>query len=236
MVNIVVVNVVELPSAIIDAVVSAAQLPDAEIILLVGDPLLANDFQGLTVARRFVAGAANLYGLENCLDVPWECGVTIGRQWAERHRAFPAYFSYLLAHELGHAKTYLSDPLTAAYETFITSHFRAAGCNTTQWHDLPQERRCDQFAKAIVHELHGPELFLQELSELTQAVLGALERLEFLVGLAARKDLEGLRADLAEFALPCKERLIEIWKGARQLHGHHAAQYISDLTQLWSAS
>ena len=221
----------------IEDIVDAADLPSGRIGLIVGDKTIEPEYQGLSIPRRFASGLGNLYGLEEFLDEPWDCGVLIALRWAARQAEFPAYFAYVLGHELGHATTALTNLSHVAFEELILRFVpRIVNDREWRWDDMPHEVRYDQFGMAIAEELFGPAHVETEFSRLIEARLSEdEERLHGVLTLPPRKDLDGIVEELAEFSLPHREVLLRMWTAERRNGRLKYADGIADLSALWSA-
>jgi len=219
-------------------IVAAADLPAGEIRLIVGDPLLSEDFQGITIERQFVRFAGNIYGLEEFLEDEWECGVLIGPEWAQRQPEFPAYFAYLLGHELGHATTVLTNLEITIYEDLLLHYIgRASGSDTWRWGELPHEIRYDQFGIAVSEAVYGRSTVEENFGRILAQGLSKDEpRLRKVLSLPARLDLKGLRNDIAEFARPFKEELMALWQEDRDRGGLGIANGLRKFDALWTRS
>ena len=102
-----------------EAIISEAKLPHGSIFLFLGDSLLEQEFQAVTIARAHIRFANSICGLADHVQEPWECGVLVGERWTRRQSDFPAYFAYLVAHEFGHATTVLSDIELTCFEIVL---------------------------------------------------------------------------------------------------------------------
>lgn len=215
--------------------VEAADLPSGHIRLIVGDPKLTPDLQAVTFPRSFIRYAGNLYGLEDHLMEPWDCGVSIGEAWASKEWEYPAYFSYLLAHELGHATTALTNLGLTLYEDLILQGMRQIGNDRPwRWDEMPHEIRYDQFGAAVAQEVHGRERLEAEVKEILDHGLASDEpRLHRLLQMPPRKDLVGLCEDLAEFSRPYRRQLVDLWSSARVSGSLRIADGLQDLEALW---
>jgi hypothetical protein len=198
-------------------IVEAADLPLGDIRLIIGDSKLNADFQGVCIARPFAKHAGNLHGLEDHLGEPWDCGVIIGSRWAAREREYSAYFAYLLGHELGHAKTVLSNISLSVFEDLILRYVRrASGRDEWRWDDMPHEVKYDRFGKAVAEEVLGPGALDDDISAILDRGLSSDEpRLSRLLELEPDKNLDDLRRELAEFARPYRSEFLELWEEDR---------------------
>lgn len=218
----------------VDAIVTEAKLPPGSILVVLGDSLLDPRFQGMTIARAHIRFDASIYGLEDWLQEPWDCGVSIGPHWAERQGAFPAYFAYLLAHELGHATTVLSDLELICFEELIVRYIHVV--EKERWDDLPHEVRYDQFGMAVAEAIYGrAEVESEFASIIEKGVTNDVPRIEKALSLEPRHSLDGLRQDLASFCQPYREALLEIWREQRAGPTPGLAGQVPHLESLWEA-
>ena len=127
---------------------------------------------------------------------------------------YPAYFTYLVAHELGHAKIYLADLLLHVHASLIEAHIgEASDKKVTKWIQFPHEIKTDQFGIYIAERIHGKE-------RLDEDILAILEsgqdkdpdRLHYLMSLDGCSHFEGLREELVELSLPYRSELMAIWQ------------------------
>ena len=238
MARVALINSAKVNTNTLSDIVVEADLPSGEIRLVVGDPLLSEDYQGVTIARDFASLAQNLWGLDQYMDQPWDCGVVIGQKWAAKQPDLPAYFAYLLGHELGHAKTILTNLALAVYEDVVLRYMpKVSPERKWRWDDMPHEVRYDQFGLAISEALYGRARLEEEIHRiLSDGLTEGKLRLQKTLDLQPSKDLRGLWAELAQFALPYRDRLLELWKQDRHLGRLRIADGVLDLDTLWSAS
>jgi hypothetical protein len=222
------------PPKDLDEIVGAANLPSGTVCLIVGDPDLGDAHQGLCVPRRYVQVLGNIGGLEHHLEDAWDCGVLIHPKWAVRQASYPAYFAYLLGHELGHAKTALSDPGLVVMEALIFDVPAVSGRDGWHQADLPHERRYDQFGLAVADQTHGLAALHQEVqSLLASGIEQDEERLKRMLTLEPRLGLDGLWEELAEFSLPCKQALVDKWTAAMSSMSPGFTRFLADPHALW---
>lgn len=155
-------------------------------------------------------------------------------EWAIRQPEFPAYFAYLLGHEFGHATTVLTLWL-AAYEALIFDVPALSGRDDWRWDEMPHEIRYDQFGLAVAEEVYGLEQLQNEIDRLLKDGSERDDRrLRGLLALTPRLDLSGLDADIAEFALPYRERLLTKWRKDANRGAPGMGRHLADLDYLWS--
>jgi hypothetical protein len=217
------------PSAISDICVAAA-LPPGEVALIVGEPTLPENYQGVTIARTL---DGNVFGL-NCLAKnDWDCGVIIGSKWASLQAEFPAYFAYLLGHEFGHTTTVLTDIWLTAYQYLILRDIGRVSIREWRWDEMPHEAMYDAFGIAVAEEIFGRASVEAEFSTIISRELSEdVPRLQKVLRLSASKDLKGLRTALAGFTLPWKDQLLNLWR-EDQSRGGKIATGLRRIEALW---
>lgn len=235
MAKIALINLANADVSALSDIVAEADLPAGEIRLIVGDPLLSDEYQAVTMARAFIRHAGNLWGLEQFLSEPWDCGVVIGRNWAARQAEFPAYFAYLLGHELGHATTVLTDLVLTIYQDIVRRCIsKASSDRRWRWDDMPYETTYDQFGMAVAEIVCGRACLEDDFGRILSGGLSQDEpRLRKALDLPPCKDLRGLWADLASFALPYRHQLLDIWQQEREFGRLRIADGLPDLNVLW---
>ena len=94
----------------------------------------------------------------------WDAAVYIPKSTAEKANNYPAYFAFVLAHELEHVRIYRSDivlSLCLAWlydhgdKLFLTSN---GGCLFKTW-DLPHELQSHKMGKKVAVEIYGEDKF-----------------------------------------------------------------------------
>lgn len=217
----------------VDAIVADAKLPPGSILLILGDSLLETEYQGVTIAHAHVRFADGVYGLDNYLQRPWDCGIVIGARWTERQGEFPAYFAYLLAHELGHATTVLSDLELTCFEDLIVRSIGRVAPGVWRWDEMPHEIRYDQFGMAVAKAVYGRAKVEAEFASIIEKGLSNDMRLKKALSMKPRHDLDTLREDMASFCQPYREQLLEIWRREKAGPTPGVAGQVPDLESLW---
>lgn len=228
------INSLQLPAEDVHAVVARAKLPPGTLVIILDDSLLQPTFQAVTIPRAHIRFADNLAGLENTLQEPWDCGISIGPFWSRRQGEFPAYFAYLLGHELGHAKTVLTSLELTSFEDLITRCIRhVSHGHYSRWDDLPHEILYDQFGISIAQQLYGREILETEFATIIDRELVDVPRLRKILSLEPSDDLSGLKEALAAFAAPYRDELLGVWREMKASHSPGATRLIDNLERLW---
>lgn len=231
------INHAAVDATAIATICETTRLPQGEILLIVGDRHLASDFQAITIPRYDAEHAANLYGLQDCLDRHWDCGVSIGAVWSEQQSRFPAYFAYLLGHEFGHATTVLTDVGIAIFEELVLKSMpRVVPDRKWRWDEMPHEVCYDQFGLSIAETIHGRDQIEREFERIIADELPAdALRLRKVLQLQPANNVSNVRSALAEFAAPYKDDLMRLWEAERSSGRLRMARDIPDLGMLWDA-
>jgi hypothetical protein len=78
-----------------------ANLPDGVILLVFHENALPENNQGVCVAAQLIDIDREFKYICNCSGTTsWDCCVAIAKKWWASRPEFPAYFTYLLGHEL----------------------------------------------------------------------------------------------------------------------------------------
>ena len=144
----------------------------------------------------------------------WEYGISISGHICNKHKQFPAYFAYVLGHELGHAHICYSDKDLHIHSRLIDLHIKEASkCKITKNIELPHERRCDQFGIYIAEQIYSRKKLNEEIVNLmVKRECNDHERLEYMLSLPGTSDLNNIRNELVELTKPFKVELIKFWK------------------------
>jgi hypothetical protein len=89
------------------------------------------------------------------------------------------------------------------------------------WHELPHEYRCDQFGIYLTEKLWPREKLNREIEILlNRPECIDRERLQIMLSLVPRDNLDKLRDEIVEFSKPYKEGLIASWNMDKQKRGN----------------
>ncbi len=217
---------------------SYANLPKGSILLVLHDNSLhGKNKQGVCVASQLSYFASEYTEICSCPNsAKWDCCVAIDRKWCLSRDKFPAYFTYLLGHEFGHAYICLSDITLHIHCCLIHDWIRPASKSTIQYaHELPDEQLFDQFGKYLSFKIHGDEKLDYEINVLKEAAediekqhLGIIQKLPPI------QKFDGLRKSIVEFSRPYKNELVRYWKKDFEENGSNSlASLISDYDKLF---
>lgn len=197
-------------------ILNKANLPSGKIVLLLTERKL--DSLGECVPKCLLDYARRRNFFINYACDKWDCGVILSPKTCNFYFNYPAYFLYLLGHELGHAQVCLTDLFLHIHYCLIQEFIKEASNEViSKWHQLPHEIKMDQYG------LFFAELFYtrDEVNQQISAIMGLPNckdkgRLEQLLRLPASKDLSKLRTEIIKFSLPYKDNLIRLWEEDRR--------------------
>lgn len=234
--NLILINDANIDEAFVSKILGHAGLNKEKILLRLMDGYLPDNAPANILPRNLLKYAQDFHILDNYLDLDWEIGIAISKRYCLNYNSYPAYFSYLLGHELGHATVCLNDLDLHVFYCLIQKHIKLVSAgNVTAWHELPHEIIFDQFGLYIAEMLFDREKIDHEI----RLLLGDhsredLARLEQMLSLRGSKDLGHLRADLLDFTKPYKDKLIEYWEeSVRRLGDASLASYFDDINHLF---
>ena len=214
---------VKVDEAQIDLLLSESQLPPGEILLLLSDAALANDDQGCCVPRQLVHMQDDYRYLSDKSFGRWDCCIAISREQCDAASSYPAYFTYLLGHELGHAKLCLSDICLHIHSCLIREFIGAVSDKVEfMEHLMPHERRCDQFGVYLSSIVHSRDMLSAEIERKVKEETKNQARLRSLLTVVPRIDFIGLRDELLSLSIPFKAQLIELWEEDRRQYGQNS--------------
>lgn len=221
----------------IDRIVSKCKLPLGDIVLLLSDNALPGDLQGCCIPRQLLHLQPDYRFLCDGSFGVWDCCVAISREQCDKASSLPAYFTYLVGHEFGHAKLCLSDISLHIHSCLIREFIRGASRGVVSMeHQMPHEKRFDQFGVFLSSNIHSRDRLSSEIACKLKNKCQDESRLHFLLNLVPRNDLTGLRDELIVVSKPYKNELIESWDKDRRDYGQDSiASYIHDYEALFCA-
>jgi hypothetical protein len=219
----------------IDQIMPECKLPPGNIILFLSDTVLPDNRQGCCVPHQFPQLQPSYRFLyERCFG-EWDCCIAIGRDQCDAAISFPAYFAYLVGHEFGHATLCLSDISLHIHSCLILEFIScASGGIVSMEHQVPHEKRFDQFGVFLSSNIHSRDRLSSEIACKLKNKCQDEARLNFLLDLVPRNDLTGLRDELIAVSNPYKEELIALWdKDLREYGQESLVSYIQDYEALF---
>jgi len=229
---------IEIEKNFLEEFCSYADLPKGIILLVLHDNSLpGKNLQGVCVASQLINFAPVYTGICSCPNsAKWDCCVAIDRKWCITRDEFPAYFTYLLGHEFGHAYICLSDITLHIHCCLIHRWISLASKKVIQYeHELPSEQLFDQFGKYLSFKLHVDKKLEYEIDSLKETA-NNIEKshLEIIQKLTPKNEFKGLRKQIVDFSRPYKDELIKCWKEDYKRKGSDSlASLISNYDELF---
>lgn len=210
-------NEAEIDESILWEIIHKADFPSERLLLNLlpkYKELKCNNiyYQGICFHKSFYR-YYNWIGVHpDYLTKDWDCGISISGKYCQMHRKYPAYFAYLLGHELGHAHICCSDIWLHIHCCLVDSHLPYIS-NKIQQYEYPHERRFDQFGICIAEQIFSREKLNEEIANLMKKPeCNNRERLKSMLALPGTTDLNNIRNELIELTKPFKTDLITSWQ------------------------
>ena len=234
--NLIIINDAKVDEAFIVDIFNKGYIKKPKIILRLLDGYLPYNADAIILARSLREYAKNFRVFDNYLEINWDFGIAISKKYCLIYKAYPAYFAYLLGHELGHANICADDISLHVFYCLIQEHIKtASNGEVSSWHVLPHEVKFDQFGLYIAEALFGREKIDNEIkSLLDDESRDDSEILSLMLMLKGTTDLSNLRDELVAFAKPYRTELIESWEKSIDVYGKESlASYFDDLNALF---
>lgn len=218
-----------------------SKLPACHMHIFLLNKSLPKDKQAVFVPKDLIKFDPNSdeyasIGYQAQEDYNWDCYIAISKEWCDKRERFPAYFAYLIGHELGHANIYFKDRKLYIHCQLIESKIeKASGGNINCHYQCPHEILFDRFGKYFSNKLYNENKLFDEIKEI-QSTTNRDERirLELIQNLEPIDNFESLRENLVDFASPYKHELIKLWKESVEKYGSNSlANQIIDLEGLF---
>ena len=228
---------IDLDEEYLNRFISYTNPSDGNIVLVLHDNSLPENNQGVCCPSQLKEFASEYLDIDPFLrSNRWDCLVAIANKWCIKWDVYPAYFTYLLGHEFGHAHICISDIALHIHCCLVHDWIKAASRNEIQFQRfLPNEQLFDQYGKFLSIQMHGDEKLNFEIDSIKKGIgVNDLERLKSIKELAPKHELDGLRDLLVTFSLPYKEELIKCWQMDVQQNGSESlASYINNYDELF---
>ncbi len=199
---------------LIDQILIKSKLPKSRIIVILSDGYLPDQMLGCCIPRSLVEHQ-NYIGIFNPhLDKNWDHGVALSVTACEYNKEYPAYFSYLLAHELGHTHQCINDVTIHIHYCLIQEYIKEASSGLiSSWLELPHEQLFDKFGIHVAEQMYSHKIMRDELNSIIDNKLSEdLPRIKCMLSLDPFISFDGLREELIGFSLPYKKELISLWR------------------------
>ncbi len=196
---------------------SEAHLPSGPILLVLSDRALCDNNLGECIPRALLKYAPGERVFDQHKSQDWDCGIAVSKKVCLLKEQYPAYFAYILGHELAHAFVCLTDISIHIQSSLVEKFIRdASEDRITQATELPDEVLSDRFGIHIAERIFSREKLNADITHLLKmpnckdAV--RLRKVLSLSGSSNLGDLRRLRDDLVAISKPYKARLIELWE------------------------
>lgn len=217
------------------SLMNEAALPLGKILFIFNNDKVSNNL-GECIPKSLYEYSSRENILSPFIDKSWDCAIVMSQKACHWKEKYPAFFVYLLGHELGHAYICLSDLSLHIFSCLIDRFIKeASSYKITEWHQLPHEIRFDQFGIYIAEHLFSREKLNIEINHmLNDPDCKDHARLKMMLSLSGSNFLGNLRSSLTDFAKLYKEELIELWeKDINTMRNGALASLIGDFDALF---
>lgn len=214
-----------------------ANLPKGRVLLVFSDGPLVKNRYGQCIPksfRKYAPASTKVY--YPFYNTDWVCGVALSLESCLMRKNFPAFFTYFLGHELGHAYICLSDINLHIFCCLIEDFFYKVAPNEISCvHEFPHEKRFDQYGIYIAKCLYSRDELNKEITELLDDPNHKDHKcLKAMLSLTSTNVLSDLKSELISFAKPYKDKLIKLWKkDVEECNGDALANEINDFETLF---
>ncbi len=210
-------NLADLDVPELSDMVEAARLPNGRILLVLTPRSSDEGYQGVCLVREHLHYALSMrrYIPRETWTENWDCGVVLFRKACEFSRTHPAYFAYLLGHELGHARLWLEDRELALLCALVAPPviYEASKGVVSQGYQLPYEQAFDRFGLWIAAEVYSKERLRDEIATLLgDPECKDADRLRFLMASEGADLPANLKEEVVSFARPFKAGIVREWR------------------------
>jgi|GEM_PF-3597615 hypothetical protein len=207
---------------LINEIKSIDSLPDVKILLVVVDREYVSNNKPeeatlgeATSKEIYLKYNPRLTGyIDYCNVTDWEYAILISNKLWEMRNEYPAYFTYLLGHELGHVIIMSTDKDFHILSCITYDYLGNCNKNIKNY-ELAFEEACDEFGKYVSELIHSKDKLNDELEKLITSDnvknFGRLKNLMKLSGTEAI-DTNKVKNDLIKFCQPYRDCLITVWK------------------------
>lgn len=189
----------------------------ADARLLVYPETILDRQAGATIWKGHRAQNSTFAGLwANAFE--WDYAVLVDEALGEQLQ-YPALFTWVLSHELGHAIAGLRCEELLGLHIFVQENMRTASAgHITEWAQIPFELAYDRFGLAMALELFARDTLLTEAAEALEQPHFVIHRarLERLQALEPLPNLPDMLNDLRAFVCPYKYELRRLWEAQAQ--------------------
>jgi hypothetical protein len=212
-------------------------------ILLLDDSIDMPNHYGLFLPKRLYRYSGHLWdevfrsAMRYDYDYSLGCEyyIAISGRVNRIRKEYPAFFMYVCAHEMGHARIFLSNPELHIFSSLLESFFKEASgtININPW-EYPHEKRCDQFGLSVASEIYSHDTLKAEIPQLMNSRIFNADNLEPLLLLPHRDNFDGLHDELIHFSISYKNELIALWiEDLRKCGNYSLVNEINDLEALF---
>ena len=189
---------IEIDLSKLHRIITEAALPTGKIVLVLNDSPLPGNNQGACIPRALLNFSESYAPVCEGDLQSWDVCIAITHKFCLLHRDYPAYFTYLIGHEVGHAKICLADLPLHIHYCLVQEHIKvASNYQITRWPELPHEQRFDQFGIYLSQRLYSRDHLNEEIERLLdRPECNDRDRLQSMLSLSPSDNLDHIRNEL----------------------------------------
>jgi len=225
---------IDIADSFMQSIGTISCLPPAAVVIIFNNARIPGNRYGATLPKKlskYAQTTARLF-ITACGN-DWDCGIAIDKEICDCINQFPAYFAYILGHELGHAHICLSDfdlhVVMCLIDMFIE---KVSNGEITQWYERPHEKRFEQFGIYIAEQLFTRDKLNEEIKRLLCNSRRLDHKwLEIILSLPSSNVFGDLRALSINCVKPYKDKFLDLCTNhIEQTKGNSIAAEISNLS------
>jgi len=203
-------RIADIDVTLLKRVADEVALPEGRVLVLAGIRAIDGERFG-ECAPRFLLRLLPVYWTRRRSE--WDVGIALSAKTCRFSFEHPAFFVYILAHELSHARVVLTNPHLHVYCSFLDKNIRgASNGKVTQYCQLPHEQAHDAYGVWIARRVLGGDRLDSDLSALqSDPSHRDVNRIRFLQEVEPRGDIRDLEDKVRAFARPYATGLSSIW-------------------------
>lgn len=202
-------NMSSVPRFEINKMVNCANLPNSKLLLAVGDEdIEGNSNLGEFVPREYLDDVEeSALRISHRKDERWSIGIVIYKKASDLFDEYPSLFTFLLGHELGHAKAYLANKDSHPFGCLIRHFIRdISEDEISDPLQLPHEIAFDKFGKYISETVYGSDRVTAEVNNYLKRTSDDPYGFKNIANIISSDNMDDIMHELILFAKPYKDK------------------------------
>jgi len=225
---------IDLDNKLLLKIVKQSNLPLGKLLLILSNNGLGNRY-GACIPRSTLKYTVSGSVFRLFKERLWDVSVALSKDVCAEQVIYPAFFTYLLGHELGHAYICLLDVKIHIFYCLLEDFYNKVAEKKLQIYEFPHEKCFDQFGIYVAKQLYSRAKLKEEIEKLLlNPIRKDKEYLSKMQSYSGINMLADLKSNLIDFAKPYKDELIGLWKkDVEERKGYALASEIDDFETLF---